>query len=118
MDAVDSLSHSKWESNYHLVLIPKCRRKVRYGQLRAHLGEVFHTLVRHQESRIEEGHLMAEHVHMLMAIAPKDAVSEVVGYIKGKSAIHLARVSGRAATERPRTAFLGARLLCFDGGWR
>ena len=58
----------------------------------AHLGEVFHELARHKESRIEEGHLIADHVHMLVAIAPKYAVSEVVGYIKGKSAIHLARV--------------------------
>ena len=94
MDDVDSLSHSKWECKYHVVFIPKCRRKVLYGQLRAHLGEVFHKLARHKESRIEEGHLMADHVHMLIAIPPKYAVSEVVGYIKGKSAIHLARVYG------------------------
>jgi putative transposase len=94
MDDFDSLSHSKWECKYHIVFIPKCRRKVLYGQLRAHLGEVFHKLARHKESRIEEGHLMADHVHMLIAIPPKYAVSEVVGYIKGKSAIHLARVYG------------------------
>jgi putative transposase len=94
MDDFDSLSHSKWECKYHLVLIPKCRRKVLYGQLGAHLGEVFHQLARHKESRIEEGHLMADHVHMLIAIPPKYAVSEVVGDIKGKSAIHLARVYG------------------------
>ncbi|TCT19837.1 putative transposase [Thiobaca trueperi] len=94
MDDFDSLSHSKWECKYHIVFIPKCRRKVLYGQLRAHLGEVFHKLARHKESRIEEGHLLADHVHMLIAIPPKYAVSEVVGYIKGKSAIHLARVYG------------------------
>ena len=94
MDDVDSLSHSKWECKYHIVFIPKCRRKVLYGQLLAHLGEVFHKLARHKESWIEEGHLMADHVHMLIAIPPKYAVSEVVGYIKGKSAIHMARVYG------------------------
>ena len=63
-----------------------------YGQLRAHLGEVLRGLAQHKESRIEEGHLMPDHVHMMIAIPPKYSVSNVVGYIKGKSAIHLARV--------------------------
>lgn len=94
MDDFDRLSHSGWECQYHVVFIPKCRRKVLYEQLRAHLGEVFHKLARHKESRIEEGHLMADYFHMLLSIPPKHAVSEVVGYIKGKSAIHLARVYG------------------------
>jgi putative transposase len=93
MDDLDGLSHSRWECKHHVVFIPKCRRKVLYGQLRAHLGEVFHELARHKESRIEEGHLMVDPVRMLVAIAPKYAVSEVLGYIKDKSAIHLARVS-------------------------
>ena len=94
MDDFDSLSHSRWECKYHIVFIPKCRRKVLYGQLRSHLGEVLHKLASHKECRIEEGHLMADHVHMLISIPPKYAVSAVVGYIKGKSAIHLARVYG------------------------
>ena len=94
MDEFESLSHSKWECKYHVVFIPKCRRRVLYGQLRTHLREVFHKLARQRESVIEEGHLMADHVHMLIAIPPKYAVSQVVGYIKGKSAIHLARVYG------------------------
>jgi putative transposase len=77
------------------VYIPKCRRRTLfYEQLRKHLGEVFRTLAEHKESRIEEGHLMPDHVHMLISIPPKYAVSQVVGYIKGKSAIHLARVYG------------------------
>jgi putative transposase len=76
------------------VFIPKCRRRTLYGNLRRHLGEVFHELARHKECRIEEGHLMADHVHMLISIPPKYAVSQVVGYIKGKSAIHRARVYG------------------------
>ena len=94
MDDVESLSHTKWECKYHVVFIPKCRRKTLYVGLRMHLGEVFRQLAKQKESRIEEGHLLSDHVHMLIAIPPKYAVSQVVGYIKGKSAIHLARVYG------------------------
>lgn len=94
MDKYESLSHTKWECKYHVVFIPKCRRRTLYEQLRQHLGEVFRELARQKESRVEEGHLMVDHVHMMLAIPPKYAVSQVVGYIKGKSAIHLARVYG------------------------
>jgi putative transposase len=94
MDDYESLSHTKWECKYHVVFIPKCRRKTLYEQLRRHLGEVFHQLAKQKESRIEEGHLMSDHVHMMIAIPPKYAVSQVIGYIKGKSAIHVARVYG------------------------
>jgi putative transposase len=76
------------------LVIPKYRRKALYGQLRRHLGEIFHRLARQKESRIEEGYLMPDHVHMLISIPPKYAVSQVVGYIKGKSAIHIARNYG------------------------
>lgn len=89
-----SLSHTKWECKYHVVFIPKLRRKTLYGGLRKHLGEVFRELARQRESQIEEGHLMPDHVHMMISIPPKYSVSQVVGYIKGKSAIHLARVYG------------------------
>src|SRR6202049_3763497 len=102
MDEYESLSHSKWECKYHVVFIPKCRRKTLYGELRRHLGEVFHKLAQQKESRIEEGHLMSDHVHMMISIPPKYAISQVVGFIKGKSAIHLARVYG----ERKRS-FVG-----------
>ena len=78
----------------HVVFIPKCRRKTLYGELRRYLGEVFRKLAQQKESRIEEGHLLSDHVHMLIAIPPKYAVAQVVGFIKGKSAIHLARVYG------------------------
>ena len=94
MDKYESLSHTKWECKYHVVFIPKCRRRTLYGDLRRYLGDVFRDLARQRESRVEEGHLMPDHVHMLLAIPPKYAVSQVVGYIKGKSAIHLARVYG------------------------
>lgn len=94
MDDYASLNHTKWECKYHVVFIPKCRRKMLYGKLRGRLGEVFRQLAMQKESRIEEGHLMPDHVHMLISIPPKYAVSQVIGYIKGKSAIHLARVYG------------------------
>jgi putative transposase len=94
MDEYESLSHTKWECKYHVVFIPKCRRKTLDGQVRPHLGEVFRKLAEQKESKIEEGHLLADHVHMLISIPPKYAVSQVVGFIKGKSAIHLARVYG------------------------
>ena len=94
MDKFESLSHTAWECKFHVVFIPKCRRKVLYGQLRKDLGEVFRKLATQKESRVEEGHLMPDHVHMLLSIPPKHAVSQVVGFIKGKSAIHLARVYG------------------------
>ena len=102
MDSIGSLNHTKWECKYHVVFIPKCRRKVLYEKLRPYLGEVFKRLAGQKESRIEEGHLMVDHVHMLISIPPKFGVSEVVGFIKGKSAIHLARTYG----ERKRN-FMG-----------
>ena len=92
MDEFESLSHTRWDCKYHIVFIPKCRRKLLYGNLRQHLGEIFRKLASQKESRIEEGHLMPDHVHMMISIPPKYSVSQVVGYIKGKSAIHLARV--------------------------
>jgi len=88
---VESLSHTKWECKYHIVFIPKYRRKVLYGALRQQLGEVLKQLAMQRESRIDEGHLMRDHVHMLVSIPPKYSVSQVVGYLKGKSAIHIAR---------------------------
>ena len=94
MDDYESLSHTKWECKYHVVFIPKYRRKVLYGELRQHPGDVFRKLALQKESRIEEGHLMLDHVHMMISIPPKYAVSQVVGFIKGKSAIHLARTYG------------------------
>ena len=94
MNDYQSLNHSQWECKYHVIFIPKCRRKILYGELRRHLGSVFRTLTEQKESRIEEGHLMPDHVHMMISIPPKYAVSHVIGYIKGKSAIHVARTFG------------------------
>jgi putative transposase len=94
MDDYESLNHTKWECKYHIVFIPKCRRKKLYQQLRQDLGEVFRQLAQRKESQILEGHLVVNHVHMLISIPPKYAVAQVIGYIKGKSAIHIARTAG------------------------
>ncbi len=91
MNDVESLSHTKWECKSHIVFIPKYRRKALYGALRQQLGEVLKQLAMQRESRIDEGHLMRDHGHMLVSIPPKYSVSQVVGYLKGKSAIHIAR---------------------------
>jgi len=91
MDETQSLAHTTWECKYHIVWIPKYRRKVLYGQLRRHLGSLLRELARQKECAVEEGHLLADHVHMLLSVPPKYAVAQVVGYIKGKSAIHIAR---------------------------
>jgi len=89
-----SLSHTRWECKYHVVFIPKYRKKRIFETLRAELGDVFRKLAEQKESQIEEGHLMSDHVHMMVSIPPKYSVAQVVGYIKGKSAIHIARHHG------------------------
>ena len=94
METLQSLGHSRWDCKYHVVWIPKCRKKKLYGQLRQELGAVFHELARQKECRVIEGHLLGDHVHMLISIPPKYAVAQVVGFIKGKSAIHIARMYG------------------------
>jgi len=88
-------SHTIWDCKYHAVWIPKCRRKVLYGQLRQDLREVIRDLAAQRESSIVEGHLMPDHVHVVVSIPPKYAVAQVIGYLKGKSAIHVARTMGR-----------------------
>ena len=89
-----SLSHTRWECKYHVVFIPKGRRKRLYQHLRVHLGEVLRALARQRESEVAEGHLHQDHVHLLLSIPPTYAVSQVVGFLKGKSAIHIARTYG------------------------
>jgi putative transposase len=91
MNDESSLNHTRWECKYHIVWIPKYRKKALFGQLRKYLGQVFRDLARSRESELIEGHLSSDHVHMLISIPPKYSVAQVVGYIKGKSAIHVAR---------------------------
>ena len=87
----ESLCHTRWDCKYHVVWVPKYRRKVLYGRLRRELGEVFHDLARQKDSRILEGHLQPDHIHVLISIPPKYSVVQVVGFMKGKSAIYIAR---------------------------
>ena len=91
MSTVKSLSHSKWECKYHIIWIPKYRRKSIYKELRPYLGSMFKELASRKECEIEEGHLMSDHVHILISIPPKYSVAQIVGFIKGKSAISIAR---------------------------
>jgi len=86
-----SLKHTVWECKYHIVWIPKYRKKKLYKELRQYLGDIIKDLASQKECKIEEGHLMSDHVHILISIPPKYAVSQVVGFIKGKSAISIAR---------------------------
>ena len=91
MAPLGSLAHTKWDCKYHIEWIPKYRKKRLFGELRQELGPVLHELASHRESKIIEGRMLLDHVHMLVSIPPKYAVAQVVGYIKGKSAIHIAR---------------------------
>ena len=90
-----SLSHSKWNCKYHVIFVPKKRKKVIYGQIRKELGKIFHELSKQKESRIIEGNLSLDHVHMCIEIPPKYAVASVLGFLKGKSAIAIARLQGQ-----------------------
>ncbi|HTY85943.1 MAG TPA: IS200/IS605 family transposase [Candidatus Acidoferrum sp.] len=105
MQTYEALKHAVWECKYHVVFIPKCRKKVLYGQIRRELGAVFRELSQQKECEIHEGHLMVDHVHMLISIPPKYSVAQVMGFIKGKTAIHIARVyAGR------RKSFVGQQF--------
>ena len=86
-----SLSHTKWDCKYHIIWIPKYRKKAIFEDLRKYLGEIFRELALQKECKVVEGHPMPDHVHILVSIPPKYSVSQVVGYIKGKSAIQIAR---------------------------
>jgi putative transposase len=112
-----SLSHTRGKCKYHLIWIPKYRRKTLFGQLRKELGQVLRELARQKESEIIEGHLLPDHVHILISIPPKHAVAQVGGYIKGKSAIWIARTYGVASeTSRANISGLGATMFRPWGG--
>ena len=83
----NELSHSKWVCEYHIVFTPKYRRKIIYNQYREDLIEIFKRLCSYKGVEIIEGHMMPDHVHMLLSIPPKIAVSTFIGYLKGKSAL-------------------------------
>ena len=86
-----SLSHVKWDCQYHVVIIPKYRRKEFYGKLRRRIGEILRELCRQKDLEIVEGKAMSDHIHVLLRIPPKYSVANTVGYLKGKSAIRIHR---------------------------
>ena len=94
-ETYQSLSHSKWDCKYHVVFVHKRRRKAIFGKARKQLGPIFHSLARQKKCQIIEGHLMPDHVHMCIAIPPKYPVASVIGFLKGKSAIAMARLCGK-----------------------
>src|SRR6516162_500457 len=119
-DLYQSLSHSKWDCKYHVVFIPKRRRKVLFGKLRPHLGAIFHALARQKECQILEGHLLPDHVNMCIAIPPKHPVASVIGFLKGRaplpmpdcaarSVISRTSISGPAAMPYPRSGLSWSR---------
>ncbi|MGH9962477.1 MAG: IS200/IS605 family transposase [Pyrinomonadaceae bacterium] len=86
-----SLAHVKWECKYHVVIVPKYRRKSLFGHVRKRIGRIFQQLCRQKEIELVEGHAMLDHVHMVLSIPPKLSVAMAVGYLKGKSAIQVHR---------------------------
>ena len=86
-----SLAHVKWECKYHVVIVPKYRKKVLYGRLRGEVGKIIRQLCRQKEVELIEGHAMADHIHLVLSIPPKYSIAMVIGYLKGKSAIHIHR---------------------------
>ena len=110
MEDLQSLRHTRWMCKFHIVWIPKCRKKKLYGQLRQDLGNVFRELALQKECQIEEGHLLRDHVHILISVPPKYAVSQVIGFIKGKSAIHIARGPLALASATLRVSISGQEV--------
>ncbi len=90
-----SLSHSKWNCKYHVIFVPKKRKSVIYGKIRKELAKILHELANQKESQIIEGSLSIDHIHMCIEIPPKYAVASVIGFLKGKSAIAIARMQGK-----------------------
>ena len=86
-----SLSHVRWECKYHIVIIPKYRKRVLYGKLKKHVGEVIKEVCRQRGIELVEGHLMPDHIHMCVSILPKHSVAFAIGFIKGKSAVRIHR---------------------------
>ena len=117
MNEYESLSHTTWDCKYHVVFIPKCRRKTLYQELRRHLGEVFRRLALQKESKVEEGHLMPDHVHMLLSIPPKYAVSQVVGFINSILRVVASAIAVRVGKYPPaKPGALGFEPLEAAGG--
>ncbi len=108
------LNHATWECKYHVVFTPKYRKKLLFGKIKRHLGQVFHDLARRKECRIEEGHLMPDHVHMLLSIPPKYSVAQIIG-VHEREEFDLDRAECRTQdAEFSGPQVLGAGILCND----
>ena len=107
-EVYQSLSHSKWDCKYHVVFVPKRRRKAIFGPIRKQLGPILHSLAKQKECQIIEGHLMPDHVHMCIAIPPKHPVASVIGFLKGKSATQSPGCAARSGTLPESTSGLAA----------
>ena len=114
MDGYTSLAHSRYDCKYHVVFVPKCRKKALFGKIRKYLKGMFHELARQKGCEIVSGHMAKDHVHMCVSIPPKHAVSEVIGYLKGKSAICGGTAIRRKAAELQRRESLGQRVRGID----
>jgi len=86
-----SLSHVRWECKYHVVIVPKYRKKVLYGKIRRGVGEIIRDLCKQKKIKLIEGHLMPDHIHMCLSVPPKHSISFVIGFLKGKSAVRIHR---------------------------
>ena len=91
MRDIESLSHVRWDCKYHVVFVPKYRKKVLYGRLRRQVGALLRELCRQRGLELLEGHAMPDHVHLCLRIPPKHSVSSAVGFLKGKSAVRIHR---------------------------
>ena len=117
-EVYQSLCNSKWDCKYHVVFVPKWRRRAIFGPIRQQLGPIFHSLAKQKECQIIEGHLMPDHVHICIAIPPKHAVASVIGFLKGKSAIAIARLGGKERNFSGNTSGLVAmRCPPLDSSW-
>lgn len=109
-----SLSHTKWDCKYHVIWIPKYRKKSIFGDLRKYLGGIFRDLAKQKECTVIEGHLLPDHVHTLLSIPPKYSVAQIMGFIKSKSAVQITRTFQGRKRNFVGQNFLGAWLLRFD----
>jgi len=86
-----SLAHVKWECKYHVVIVPKYRKKVLFGRVRREVGKIIRQLCRQKDVELIEGHAMPDHIQLVLSVPPKYSIAMVMGYLKGKSAIHIHR---------------------------
>ena len=91
MEDFESLAHVRWDCKYHVIFIPKYRRKVMFGKLRGSVGRILRDLCEQKGIRLLEGHAMSDHVHLCLSIPPKYSVAHTVGFLKGKSAVRVHR---------------------------